>query len=372
MVVAAPNYATNIVTPRAIGADIELLELRFDDGYRLDLDRLAAMIRPDTAFVSLTCPHNPTGTMLTLDEIDAVIELVESRGTRLVLDETYRDMGRPEPLPDRRRTLAVGDQRVVDVEDLRHPRHPHRLGHDHRPRAAQTLLAAKEQIVICNSMIDEEIAFQVMRRRDERLPHIRAQIDAHREIVTRWIAGEPALEWVAPVGRRRLLPPHHRRLRRRRRAVLRGAQPQPRHLRRPRPLVRAAPRPLPPRLRLARHPRARAGPRRHLPRPRRRRHRPDPDHPDLADLRRRPTRRPGRRERTSTASTGTEGPASGSGALGVAEPALEEGGVAAAGGDQLVVGALLDQLAVGEHQHQVGGLGGRQAVGDADRGAALG
>src|SRR6476619_3343556 len=79
VVVAAPNYATNIVTPRAIGADIELLDLRFEDGYRLDLDRLAAMIRPDTAFVSLTCPHNPTGTMMTIDEIDAVIELVESR-----------------------------------------------------------------------------------------------------------------------------------------------------------------------------------------------------------------------------------------------------------------------------------------------------
>ena len=78
MVVAAPNYATNIVTPRAIGADLELLELRFEDGYRLDLDRLAAMIRPDTAFVSLTCPHNPTGTMLGLDEIDAVIDLVEA------------------------------------------------------------------------------------------------------------------------------------------------------------------------------------------------------------------------------------------------------------------------------------------------------
>ena len=63
VVVATPNYATNIVTPRAIGADLELMELRFEDGYGLDLERLAAMIRPDTAFVSLTCPHNPTGTM---------------------------------------------------------------------------------------------------------------------------------------------------------------------------------------------------------------------------------------------------------------------------------------------------------------------
>jgi len=200
VVVAAPNYATNIVTPRAIGADIELLDLRFEDGYGLDLDRLASMIRPDTAFVSLTCPHNPTGTMLTLDEIDAVIALVESRGTRLVLDETYRDMGRPQPLP-----IAAGrSSAVISVSSMSKTygipgiRIGWAMTTDAELRT--TLLAAKEQIVICNSMIDEEVAFQVMRRRSERLPHIRAQIDAHREIVTRWIAGEPALEWVAPSG----------------------------------------------------------------------------------------------------------------------------------------------------------------------------
>jgi aspartate/methionine/tyrosine aminotransferase len=200
VIVAAPNYATNIVTPRAIGADIELLELRFDDGYRLDLDRLAAMIRPDTAFVSLTCPHNPTGTMLTLDEIDAVIELVEARGTRLVLDETYRDMGTPAPLP-----IAAGrSPAVISVSSMSktYGIPGIRIGWimTTDPALHDTLLAAKEQMIICNSMIDEEIAFQVMRRRDQLLPDIRARIDAHREIVTRWIAGEPALEWVAPRG----------------------------------------------------------------------------------------------------------------------------------------------------------------------------
>ena len=200
VVVAAPNYATNIVTPRAIGADIELLELRFDEGYRLDLDRLAAMIRADTAFVSLTCPHNPTGTMLDLDEIDAVIELVETRGTRLVLDETYRDMGRPDVLP-----IAAGrSASVISVSSMSktYGIPGIRIGWlmTTDPALFDTLLAAKEQIVICNSLIDEEIAFQVMSRRDELLPGIRSRIDAHHEIVTRWIAGESALEWVEPRG----------------------------------------------------------------------------------------------------------------------------------------------------------------------------
>jgi aspartate/methionine/tyrosine aminotransferase len=200
VVVASPNYATNVVTPRAIGADLELLELRFDEGYALDLERLAAMIRPDTAFVSLTCPHNPTGTMLTLAELDAVIELVESRGTRLVVDETYRDMGRPEPLP-----VAAGrSPSVISVSSMSKTygvpgiRIGWAMTTDHG--LGTTLLAAKEQMVICNSTIDEEVALQVMRRRPERLPHIRDQIDSHREIVTRWIAREPALEWVEPWG----------------------------------------------------------------------------------------------------------------------------------------------------------------------------
>ncbi|HEY5153242.1 MAG TPA: pyridoxal phosphate-dependent aminotransferase [Acidimicrobiales bacterium] len=200
VIVAAPNYATNIVTPRAIGADLELLELRFEEGYRLDLERLAAMIRPDTAFVSLTCPHNPTGTMLTLEEIDAVIALVESRGTRLVLDETYRDMGRPEPLP-------IGAGRSPSVVSVSSMSKSYgipgiRLGWlmTTDPALQELFLAAKEQMVIGNSLIDEEVAFQVLRRRDQLLPGIRAGIDAHREIVTRWMAGEDALEWVAPAG----------------------------------------------------------------------------------------------------------------------------------------------------------------------------
>src|SRR4029077_3354282 len=38
VVVCAPNYATNLETPRAVGADVETVDLRFESGWRLDLD----------------------------------------------------------------------------------------------------------------------------------------------------------------------------------------------------------------------------------------------------------------------------------------------------------------------------------------------
>src|SRR5438477_7480568 len=63
IVVARPNYATNIETPRAIGCDISYLELTYENQFRVDLERLETMIRPETKYVSLTSPHNPSGTM---------------------------------------------------------------------------------------------------------------------------------------------------------------------------------------------------------------------------------------------------------------------------------------------------------------------
>ena len=41
-----PNYATNIETPRAIEADISFLDLTFEDGFRIDPDKLMALVTP--------------------------------------------------------------------------------------------------------------------------------------------------------------------------------------------------------------------------------------------------------------------------------------------------------------------------------------
>src|SRR4051812_364825 len=47
IVVLRPNYATNLETPRAIGADVQYVDLQFDEGWRLDPERIAQALRPD-------------------------------------------------------------------------------------------------------------------------------------------------------------------------------------------------------------------------------------------------------------------------------------------------------------------------------------
>ncbi|TGV62033.1 aminotransferase class I/II-fold pyridoxal phosphate-dependent enzyme, partial [Mesorhizobium sp. M00.F.Ca.ET.149.01.1.1] len=52
LVVVRPNYATNIETPKAIGCAISYVDLDFDNGFAIDLSRVAAAVRPDTGLIS--------------------------------------------------------------------------------------------------------------------------------------------------------------------------------------------------------------------------------------------------------------------------------------------------------------------------------
>ena len=83
LVVVRPNYATNIETPKAIGCAISYIDLAFDNGFAVDIEKIASAIRPGTRYISVTCPHNPTGTVLSRADLDALIALAESAATAI-------------------------------------------------------------------------------------------------------------------------------------------------------------------------------------------------------------------------------------------------------------------------------------------------
>jgi aspartate/methionine/tyrosine aminotransferase len=200
MVVAFPNYTTNIETPRAIGCEVERLELRFDEGFRVDVDRLEKLITPETRLVSLTCPHNPTGAVMKESELSHVIEVVERHRCYLLFDETYRDMTFGKPLP----LAASLSQRAISVSSLSktYGLPGIRLGWlICRDRSLmETFLAAKEQIHICHSVVDEEIAHKYLEKKEERLSEIKREISSKLDILKSWMNVQNDLEWHEPAG----------------------------------------------------------------------------------------------------------------------------------------------------------------------------
>ena len=67
--------------------------LRPSEGrYVLDLDKLRAAVTDRTRLILLNTPHNPTGTVLTRDELTAVAELAAERDLLVVTDEVYEHL----------------------------------------------------------------------------------------------------------------------------------------------------------------------------------------------------------------------------------------------------------------------------------------
>jgi aspartate/methionine/tyrosine aminotransferase len=200
LVVMRPNYATNLETPRAIGCDISFIDLAFEDRFRLDIDRIAAAITPKTRIVSVTCPHNPTGVMLSERELSDLVALTAARGCYLLVDETYRDLSYDSVLP----LAASLGPHVIGVSSLSKAYGVPgiRIGWliTSNPQLQEIFLAAKEQISICGSVIDEWIAEQVLVRREEILTPTLIEMRARRELVADWIGSESLLEWVRPSG----------------------------------------------------------------------------------------------------------------------------------------------------------------------------
>lgn len=200
LVVVRPNYATNIETPRAIEADVSFLDLRFDDGFHIDPERLMALVTPRTKYVSITLPHNPTGVMMTEADLRRVIAAVERAGCRLLVDETYREMTFGEPLP----VAATLSERVISVSSLSKTygipgiRTGWLVCRDRG--LLTTFLAAKEQIGICGSVVDEEIAARAFSQREEWLAELKPFIARQLGVVRDWIAREEHMEWVEPSG----------------------------------------------------------------------------------------------------------------------------------------------------------------------------
>ncbi len=200
LVVVRPNYATNLETPRAIGCGIGFVDLAFEDGFALDLDRIAAAMTPATRLISVTCPHNPTGVMMAEEELQRLADFAAGRGCRLLVDETYRDLSLTERLPI---AASMGDH-VISVASLSKAfgvpgiRVGWIINRD--PALQELFLAAKEQISICGSVINEWVAEELLAHRAAFLEPMLAEWRRRLDRVAEWIAGEENLEWVRPMG----------------------------------------------------------------------------------------------------------------------------------------------------------------------------
>ncbi|MFD8786519.1 pyridoxal phosphate-dependent aminotransferase [Kitasatospora sp. NPDC059599] len=86
-----PFYDSYAACIAMAGATRRPLTLRAPD-FRPDLDELRALITPRTRLLLINTPHNPTGTVLTADELAGIAALAVEHDLLVVTDEVYEHL----------------------------------------------------------------------------------------------------------------------------------------------------------------------------------------------------------------------------------------------------------------------------------------
>ncbi len=199
IVVIRPNYATNLETPRAIGCEMTVVDLDFNQNFDLDTEGVLRAIKSNTKLISLTNPHNPTGKLYAPETIKVIIEIAEAKGCYVLVDETYRDLNFQTPLLPYTASLS---EKVISVCSLSKAFGAPgiRIGWlICRDKALiNTLLAAKEQMILGNAIIEEAIAEHLLAQKTTFLAPIHAHIRENFSFMKSWMSEQSYLEWVEP------------------------------------------------------------------------------------------------------------------------------------------------------------------------------
>src|SRR6478736_67282 len=91
VVVLEPYYDSYTAMIQMAGGVRRPVTLR-SPSFRLDVDELRAAVTPRTRFVLLNSPHNPTGTVLTREELQAVADVAIEHDLVVITDEVYEHL----------------------------------------------------------------------------------------------------------------------------------------------------------------------------------------------------------------------------------------------------------------------------------------
>ena len=200
VIVEHPNYQQLYEVPRALGGKVDLLRLRYEDNFKLNVDALNEMITPKTKLVVISHPHNPTGSVVTLETLKDIIEIVEDNNLYLLSDEIYRELSfTHKPLPP---AATLSDRAVSNASISKlHGLPGLRIGW---MAADETIIDVAKEIrsytTICNSTLSEYLSKLAFERKKELVARAEKIATTNLGVMEGWIESREDVDWIPPEG----------------------------------------------------------------------------------------------------------------------------------------------------------------------------
>lgn len=199
-----PTYEQHYAIPASIGARVDLLRLRPENGWLPDLQELRSLVRPDTRLIAINNPNNPTGALMDSGKLREILAIAEQVDAHVLCDEVYRGTDQPgagtggtsDSVADLspRGISTAGMSKAFSLAGLR-------LGWIvAEPRVLRRVEIHRDYTTISVGMIDDLLAALALENASTILGRSRELLARNLALVAHWIDGEPLIDWVAPVS----------------------------------------------------------------------------------------------------------------------------------------------------------------------------
>jgi aspartate/methionine/tyrosine aminotransferase len=194
-----PTYQQLYSIPESFGAEVKKLDLRYEDGFLPDLEKLKSLVSEKTKLIAINNPNNPSGVVMKLEILEKIVEIAREADAYLLADEVYRGFDLEEKIPSvadlYEKGISVGSMsKVFSLAGLR-------MGWIAGPKEVIELCQLhRDYTTISNGMISDYLSTIALENKDKIIERNLTKVKKQLAILDRWVQNEELVEYVKPNG----------------------------------------------------------------------------------------------------------------------------------------------------------------------------
>ena len=195
-----PTYQQLYSIPEMCGSHVSILHLEKGRHYHVDAAELDALCSPATKVICINNPDNPTGALLSREELETIVEIARKNDAWLMCDEVYRLLTQDDdgfttsPIDLYDKAVVVSSMsKVWSLAGIR-------LGWciTKSPELRHDLLSHRDYDLISCGMFDEAVGAYALAHADKILARSRRIVRQNLAALEEWVDSEPHLSFVKP------------------------------------------------------------------------------------------------------------------------------------------------------------------------------
>ncbi|MBQ2876584.1 MAG: aminotransferase class I/II-fold pyridoxal phosphate-dependent enzyme [Clostridia bacterium] len=201
VIIPEPSFVCYDPITRLAGGVPKIVSTREEDGFKLTPSALKAAISERTKLLVLPYPSNPTGAVMTREELYEIGEVLRDTNILVLSDEIYSELtfGRPHTSPAEieslyERTIIInGFSKAFSMTGWR-------LGYALGPKPIIKAITKLHQFAImCAPTTSQHAAIEALRSCDDKVREMVEEYDARRKLIVRGFC-ELGLNCTEPMG----------------------------------------------------------------------------------------------------------------------------------------------------------------------------